>query len=116
MGIGKKLKKLGKKIANIGKYTPFTGFGALNSMFRHGGSSPFGSAIGMVGYQTPAAKGEQAEQYAKAQADAAAAVKQAEFEATTKAGLERLALKRKKGYGASQIVNPSLGSTSTLGS
>ena len=89
------------------------------SMIGHGykGISDLGNAgAGAVGYETPEAKGDRvaAERNAKAAAEAAA--KQAEFEASRRAGLERLAQKRKKGFGASMIVNPTLGSSSTLGS
>ena len=51
-----------------------------------------------------------------ARAAAEAAVKQAEFEASRRAGLEKLMLKRRRGFGASMIVQPTLGSTMTLGS
>jgi len=40
----------------------------------------------------------------------------AEFEASRRAGLEKLMLKRRRGFGASMIVQPTLGSTMTLGS
>ena len=54
----------------------------------------------------------------KAQAEAEAAARQALFEASSKAGLERLALKRKRGFSASMLVNPAstFGSGSTFGS
>ena len=69
-----------------------------------------------LGYETPEAKGDRVAAEKKAKAEAEAAAKQAEFEASRRAGLERLAQKRKKGFGASMIVNPTLGSSSTLGS
>lgn len=51
-------------------------------------------------------------------AAAAADARQAEFEASAKAGLERIALRRRRGFAASMIVDPgsSLGTPSTLGS
>ena len=101
------------------KYTPIGGFGTVESAFRHGDpDSPAGSLAGAVGYKTPAAKGEQQGLDAKADAAAAADIRQAEFEASAKAGLERLALKRKRGFGQSMLVDPgsSLGASSTLGS
>ena len=52
----------------------------------------------------------------KAQAEAEAAIKQAKFEASVRAGLEKLMLKRRRGFGASMVVQPTLGSTMTLGS
>lgn len=104
-------------LSYFSKYTPFGGYGAVESAFTHGDpNSPAGSLAGAVGYNTPAAKGAMTDAQNKAIAEADAAVKQAEFEASKKAGLERLALKRKKGFGGSMIVNPSLGSTSPLGS
>ena len=60
-------------------------------------------------------KQDKADAAAAGDAAAAAAVKQALFEASTRAGLERLALKRRRGFGASMIVNPTLGSGSVLG-
>lgn len=112
------LKKAGKQTLSFAsKYTPFGGFGAVESAFRHGDTdSPAGKVAGAVGYQTPAAKGEAQAMSDQARAAAEAAARQAEFEASRREGLERLALKRKRGFGASMIVNPSLGSTSTLGS
>jgi hypothetical protein len=85
---------------------------AFRSVGRLGGNDEYGnySAWGMA--QSEKSAGIEAD---KAKADAAAAKKQALFEATTRAGLERLALKRKKGFGASMIVNPVLGSQTTLG-
>jgi len=71
---------------------------------------------GAVGYETPWARRSREEEERNAQAEAEAAVKQAEFEASTRAGLEKLALKRRRGFGASMIVQPTLGSTMTLGS
>ena len=70
----------------------------------------------MVGYKSPEYKSEMAIKKREARAAAEAAVKQAEFEASRRAGLKRLALKRKRGFGASMIVQPTLGSTMTLGS
>lgn len=85
----------------------------IRDLGRLGGNDQYGnySAWGMA----PSAASADIEAN-KAKADAEAAAKQAEFEATQRAGLERLALKRKRGFGASMIVNPTLGSTSTLGS
>ena len=81
------------------------------------GISDLGNTFaGIVGYETPEARGDREEKERRARAEAEAAVKQAEFEASRRAGLERLAQKRKKGFGASMIVNPTLGSSSTLGS
>ncbi len=74
--------------------------------------------MGAAGYA--AGKGAQSslanEATDKARADAEAAAKQAAFEATQREGLERLALRRKRGFGASMIVDPTLGATTTLGS
>lgn len=53
---------------------------------------------------------------AKERATASAEVRQAEFEASKREGIERLALKRKKSFASSMIVNPILGSSATLGS
>ncbi|MBF8258977.1 MAG: hypothetical protein HW377_1351 [Actinobacteria bacterium] len=85
---------------------------ATRSLGRLGGNDKYGnfSAWGMA----PSDKSAGIEA-GKAASEAAAAEKQALFEATTRAGLERLALKRKKGFGASMIVNPVLGSQTTLG-
>jgi hypothetical protein len=81
------------------------------------GFSDFGTYGGAkLGYESPEYKHKMSAKASEAEATAEAAAKQAEFEASKRAGLERLALKRKKGFGASMIVNPSLGSTSTLGS
>ena len=71
---------------------------------------------GMVGYETPWARRDRKEKERNAQAEAEAAAKQAEFEASRRAGLEKLMLKRRRGFGASMIVQPTLGSTMTLGS
>lgn len=92
-----------------------------NSMIGHAylGLSDLGNAsAGAVGYDTPEVKGDIKAAKESSDAAAAAAIKQAEFEASRKAGLERLALRRRKGFGASMIVDPgsALGSTSTLGS
>lgn len=86
--------------------------GVVRSIGRLGGNDKYGnySAWGMA----PSAESAQIESD-KANAEAEAAAKQAEFEASKREGLERLALKRKKGFGASMIINPILGSTSTLG-
>ena len=81
------------------------------------GISDLGGAFaGAVGYETPEARGDREEKERKAQAEAEAAVKQAEFEASRRAGLKKLMLKRKRGFGASMIVQPTLGSTMSLGS
>ena len=104
--VGKFFKKVGSQIyGEVGRIPHNVG--------RLGGNDKYGnySAWGMA----PSAASADIESQ-KAQADAEAAAKQAEFEATQREGLERLALKRKKGFGASMIVNPTLGSTSTLGS
>ena len=69
-----------------------------------------------VGYETPWARRSREEEERNAQAEAEATVKQAEFEASKRAGLEKLMLKRRRGFGASMIVQPTLGSTMTLGS
>jgi len=79
-----------------------------------GGLLNLGNRASQVQGRDP--KQDVADADAKAKADAEAAAKQAEFEASRRAGLERLAQKRKKGFGASMIVNPTLGSSSTLGS
>jgi hypothetical protein len=74
-------------------------------------------APGLFTYK--AAGAEQAEEKKeKAMADADASIKQTEFEASAKSGLERLSLKRKRGFASSMLVDPvsSLGSGSTLGS
>ena len=71
---------------------------------------------GAVGYETPEARGDREEEERRARAEAVAAAKQAEFEASQRAGLEKLMLKRRRGFGASMIVQPTLGSTMTLGS
>ncbi|MDA8122317.1 MAG: hypothetical protein M0Z38_07110, partial [Deltaproteobacteria bacterium] len=79
------------------------------------GISDLGKAsAGAVGYQTPEAKGDQKAAEESARSAAEAAIRQAEFEASAKAGMERLALKRKKGFAASMLV-PTLGSSATLG-
>ena len=80
------------------------------------GISDLGKAgAGAVGYETPEARGDREEKERNARAEAEAAVKQAEFEASRRAGLEKLALKRRRGFGASMIVQPTLGSTMALG-
>jgi len=112
------LKKAFKKSSKIAGYTPFTGFGAVNEAFSNsGGGTPAGSVASTFGYQTPAFKGVEEKANAKSEADAAAAQRQAEFEASARAGLERLALRRRRGFAASMIVDPgsSMGTTSTLG-
>ena len=107
------LKKLGSFTS---KYTPLGGFGTFESMFKHGDpDSPAGKLAGAVGYDTPAYKGAEKGATDKARAEAEAAERQALFEASTRAGLERLAMKRRRGFGASMIVNPVLSSVSTLG-
>ena len=87
----------------------------LRPLSRLGGNDKYGnySAWGMA----PSEKSANIEA-GKAQAEAEAAAKQALFEASSKAGLERLALKRKRGFSASMIVNPAstFGSGSTFGS
>ena len=111
MGFGKFFKRA------MG-FTPFTGFGAVNQMFTHGGSdNPAGAVMGTAGVNTPAMRGDAKDATDKANSAADAAIKQAEFEASAKAGLERLALRRRKGFAASMIVDPgsSLGTSSTLG-
>ena len=81
------------------------------------GISDLGNTFaGVVGYETPEARGDREEKERRARAEAAAAVKQAEFEASRRAGLEKLMLKRRRGFGASMIVQPTLGSTMALGS
>ena len=103
----------------MGGGNPFSRIGSffkrdiLRPIGRLGGNDEYGnySAWGMA--PSKASAGIKAD---KARAEAEAAAKQAEFEALTAAGLERLALKRKRGFGASQIVIPTLGSSSTLGS
>ncbi len=97
---------------------PFKKVGAFFSDVVHdigrlGGNDPEGnfSGYGLAPSAKTAAKNEE-----KARAEAEAAAKQAEFEASARAGLERLALKKKKGFGASIIVDPTLGSTTALGS
>jgi len=107
-----------RNIVKIAGYTPYTGYGLINEAFsRSGGGTPVGSVLSGVGYQTPAAKRNKKELSDQAAADADAAARQTEFEASEKAGLERLALRRKKGYLASMIADPesSVGSSSTLG-
>ena len=84
------------------------GYRGISDLGTYGGA--------MVGYKSPEYKSKMATKEREAQAAAEAAVKQAEFEASRRAGLKRLALKRKRGFGASMIVQPTLGSTMTLGS
>lgn len=57
---------------------------------------------------------EQQKADAEAVARAEAEARQQEFEASTKAGLEALNRRRRRGFAAS-ILAPTLGSTSTLG-
>ena len=100
------------------KNNPLEDLFGKNSMIGHGylGIADLGKAsAGAVGYQTPEAKGDKKAEEESARSAAAAAIKQAEFEASKREGLERLALKRKKGFGASMLVNPTLGSSATLG-
>lgn len=52
----------------------------------------------------------------EARAAAEAQARQREFEASQKAGFEALAQRRRKGFGSSIVVRPSLGSSTTLGS
>ncbi|HQU13691.1 MAG TPA: hypothetical protein PKV70_05540 [Thermodesulfobacteriota bacterium] len=89
------------------------GRGLAGSGFKGGGGNPLDESIKPL---TPGAKGDIEALDKTAKSDAEAAVKQAEFEASKREGLERLALKRKRGFAASQIVTPTLGSISTLGS
>jgi hypothetical protein len=115
MGFKKFFKKA---VSYAGKYTPLGGFGALESAFSKGDpGSPAGSLASAVGYKTPAAKGEAGRIAAESDAAAQAAIRQAEFEASAKAGQERLALRRKRGFGQSMLVDPgsALGVSSTLG-
>jgi hypothetical protein len=72
----------------------------------------------LAGEETTAQKKEAQEADAAARAAAEAARKQSLFEASEKEGLERLALRRKRGFGQSILAAPvsSLGSSSTLGS
>lgn len=91
----------------------------MENLFSKGSSSnPAGSFLAASGVETPAMKGEAKAAADKEAAAAAAAVRQAEFEASAKAGLERIALRRRRGFAASMIVDPgsSLGTSSTLGS
>jgi hypothetical protein len=87
--------------------------GLVGSGFKGGGGNILDENIKPL---TPGAKGEIEKADFAAKANADAAVKQAEFEASVREGLERLALKKRRGFGASMIVPPTLGSTSTLGS
>lgn len=70
-----------------------------------------------MGIETDQSKNKAEFEKTTAAAAADAAIRQAEFEASAKAGLERLAARRRKGYATSVIVDPgsTLGSTSTLG-
>ena len=68
-----------------------------------------------IGHESDAMQRERLQAEATASAAATEAKKQALFEASKREGLERLALKRKRGFGASMIVNPTLGSGSVLG-
>ena len=105
-------------MSNPFKGNPFKRLGAffkrdvIRPIGRLGGNDKYGnySAWGMAPSSESASIEEQ-----KAKSAAEAAAKQADFEASQREGLERLALKRKKGFGASQIVNPTLGSGSKLG-
>jgi hypothetical protein len=85
----------------------------IRPLGRLGGNDKYGnySAYGMI--EDPKSAAIEAD---KAKAEAEAQAKQAEFEASQRAGLERLAQKRRRGYGASMIVQPTLGSSATLGS
>ncbi|MDA8178303.1 MAG: hypothetical protein M0T69_02010 [Deltaproteobacteria bacterium] len=85
----------------------------VGSAFTHGGGS-----LGDTIYKpySPGGKGEIEDANKKAMAAAEAQARQAEFEAAKAAGIERLALKRRKGYGASMVVTPTLGGASTMGS
>lgn len=78
-------------------------------------TSDFG--YNLIGTKSPDEKKRDAAAAAGADAAAEAAIKQAEFEASAKAGRERLALRRKRGFGASMLVDPysALGASSTLG-
>jgi hypothetical protein len=96
-------------------WNPFKG----NPFKRVGGfledsNEQLGNWMMQKGWQTDAKEYDVKE--AQPIARAAAAAKQAEFEASTRAGLERLALKRRKGFQVSMIVNPTMGSGSKLGS
>lgn len=81
-----------------------------------GGWLNFGGRKEQVSGKDP--KDEATAEAGKAQAAAEAAIKQAEFEASQREGFSRLALKRRKGFAASMLVDPgsALGSSSTLGS
>lgn len=112
-------KKFWTSNAMLGGANILTGGGRnlVGSGFKGGGASVADEIYKPL---TPGAKDkiktEEEAARASAEAEATAAAKQAEFEASRREGLERLALKRKRGFGASMIVNPTLGSTSTLGS
>ena len=106
-----------KPLSFLSRYTPLGAFGAYESAFTHGDpNSPAGALAGALGTNTPAARGAATDAQNQARAEAEAAVRQAEFEASKRAGLEKLMLKRRRGFGASMIVPPTLGSTMTLGS
>lgn len=110
-------KRYAKKAAKIAGYTPFTGFGMLNEASGLNTGTPAGLVAGMLGIETPGMKNEAKDLAGKTEAEAAAAARQAEFEASTKAGLERLALRRRRSFASSILVAPgsSLGSGSTMG-
>jgi len=109
MGGGNPIKRFEKGVLRpfkrtlIGAGTGFLAGGPIGALA--------GTYVGLKGDERQAEK----KAFGEAQAEAEAAAKQAEFEASKRAGLERLAQKRKKGFGASMIVNPVLGSTGTLG-
>lgn len=105
-------------MSNPFKGNPFKRLGnffsdTVSSIGRLGGNDKYGNYSAWGVSPSEASAGIESD---KARAEAEAAAKQAEFEASARAGLERLALKRKKGFGSTMIVNPTLGSTTTLGS
>ena len=106
-----------KALRFFSRYTPLGAFGAFELPFKHGDPNSLAGALaGALGINTPAARGAETDAQNRARAEAEAAVKQAKFEASKRAGLEKLMLKRRRGFGASMIVQPTLGSTMTLGS
>ena len=106
-----------KPLSFLSRYTPLGAFGAYELPFKHGSPNSLAESLaGALGINTPAARGAETDAQNRARAEAEAAVKQAKFEASKRAGLEKLMLKRRRGFGASMIVQPTLGSTMTLGS
>jgi len=98
MGWFKKVTSAVKKVAN---YTPFTGFGAFSS---EGPASQLGAMAGLhtrtVTAANKASDAAQANAAAKADADA----RQAEYEEQAAKGLERMRLRRRRGFSSTILT------------